>query len=99
MITLQLKLDPILIQEGNDDYNLSLSERRAASVVKYLIAHGINKVRLESKGMGETEPLDDCSKYDDCGDTGKDDCDCHQKNRRTAFKTTSEDFKDVFKGK
>ncbi len=84
---------------GNDDYNLKLSDKRAASVVKYLIAHGINKARLESKGMGETEPLDDCSKYDDCGDTGKDDCDCHQKNRRTAFKTTSEDFKDVFKGK
>lgn len=84
---------------GNDDYNLKLSERRAASVVKYLVAHGINKARLESKGMGETEPLDDCSKYPECGDTGKTDCDCHQKNRRTAFKTTSEEFKDVFKGK
>ena len=84
---------------GNDDYNLKLSDKRAASVVKYLIAHGINKARLESKGMGETEPLDDCSKYDDCGETGKDDCDCHQKNRRTAFKTTSEDFNNVFKGK
>jgi outer membrane protein OmpA-like peptidoglycan-associated protein len=83
---------------GKDSYNLKLSDRRAASVVKYLVAHGIDKKRLESKGMGETEPLDDCSKYEDCGDTGKDDCDCHQKNRRTAFKTTSEDFKDVFKG-
>ena len=84
---------------GDDSYNLKLSDRRAASVVKYLVAHGINKKRLESKGMGETEPLDDCSKYDECGDTGDKDCDCHQKNRRTAFKTTSEDFKDVFKGK
>jgi outer membrane protein OmpA-like peptidoglycan-associated protein/tetratricopeptide (TPR) repeat protein len=82
---------------GNDDYNLKLSDRRAASVVKYLVAHGINKKRLESKGMGETEPLDDCSKYPDCGDSGKTDCDCHQRNRRTAFKTTSEEFKDVFK--
>jgi OOP family OmpA-OmpF porin len=83
---------------GDDTYNLKLSKRRAASVVKYLIAHGINKKRLESKGMGETEPLDDCSKYPECN-VGKEDCDCHQKNRRTAFKTTSEDFKDVFKGK
>ncbi|MBL4670340.1 MAG: OmpA family protein [Flavobacteriales bacterium] len=83
---------------GNDDYNLKLSDRRAASVVKYLVALGIDKGRLQSKGMGETEPLDDCSKYEDCGDTGKTDCDCHQKNRRTAFKTTSEDFKSVFKG-
>ncbi|MCB0402909.1 MAG: OmpA family protein [Flavobacteriales bacterium] len=83
---------------GNDDYNLNLSNKRAASVVKYLVEHGINPARLESIGMGEKEPLDDCSQYPDCGDTGNSDCDCHQKNRRTAFKTTSEDFKDVFKG-
>lgn len=83
---------------GNDDYNLRLSDKRAASVVKYLVAHGIDKNRLQSVGMGEKEPLDDCSKYEDCGETGKDDCECHQKNRRTAFKTLSEDFKDVFKG-
>lgn len=84
---------------GDDDYNLKLSEKRAASVVKYLVAHGIPKERLESVGMGEKEPLDDCSKYDDCGKTGKDDCDCHQKNRRTAFKTLSEDFENIFKEK
>ncbi|PCJ27230.1 MAG: hypothetical protein COA97_04500 [Flavobacteriales bacterium] len=85
---------------GNDNYNLKLSKRRASSVVKYLVAHGINKKRLESKGMGETESLEDCSKYPECGtEKIRKDCDCHQKNRRTAFKTTSEDFKSVFKGK
>lgn len=84
---------------GNDDYNLRLSQQRAQSVVDYLIKEGITKERLQAVGKGETEPLDDCSKYEDCGITGKDDCDCHQKNRRTAFKTLSEDFKDVFKGK
>lgn len=83
---------------GNDDYNLKLSQKRAQSVVDYLIKGGISKERLQAMGKGETEPLDDCSKYEDCGETGKDDCDCHQKNRRTAFKTLSEDFKDVFKG-
>lgn len=82
---------------GNDDYNLKLSDKRAASVVTYLVGHGIDKNRLESKGMGETEPLEDCSKYPECGDTRIEECDCHQKNRRTAFKTTSEDFKEVFK--
>ena len=66
--------------------------------MKYLVAHGIDKERLQSVGKGETEPLDDCSKYPECGDTRNDECDCHQKNRRTAFKTLSEDFKDVFKG-
>lgn len=83
---------------GNDDYNLKLSDKRAASVVKYLVAHGIDKERLESVGKGETEPLDDCSQYPECGDTRNDECECHQKNRRTAFKTLSEEFKDVFKG-
>jgi OOP family OmpA-OmpF porin len=83
---------------GDDDYNLRLSDRRAASVVTYLIAKGIDKKRLESIGMGETAPLDDCSKYEDCGETGKTDCDCHQKNRRTTFKVLGEGFKGVFKG-
>ena len=97
--------DNIIIQirshtdsRGDDDYNLRLSDRRAASVVKYLVKQGIDKERLESIGLGETEPLDDCSKYAECGDTRHGECECHQKNRRTAFKTTSEDFKNVFKG-
>ena len=45
---------------GKDAYNLTLSNKRAASAVKYLISHGINKNRLISKGFGETEPLIDC---------------------------------------
>ena len=47
--------------------------------------------------MGETDPLDDCSKDSDCGDSRNEDCDCHQRNRRTGFKITTEDFKNVFK--
>lgn len=85
---------------GNANYNLKLSDKRAASVVKYLIAHGISSKRLESRGMGEEDPLDDCSQHPECGtETERKECECHQKNRRTAFKTTSEDFKDVFKGR
>lgn len=83
---------------GNDQYNLNLSEKRAQSVVKYLVEHGINKERLVAVGMGETEPLDDCSKYEECGSTRNEECECHQRNRRTAFKTLSEDFNNVFKG-
>lgn len=37
-------------QRGNDDYNLKLSERRAQSVVDYLIAHDIPMDRLVAKG-------------------------------------------------
>jgi len=41
---------------GNDDYNKRLSQRRAQSVVDYMIAHGVAKDRLTAKGYGETRP-------------------------------------------
>ena len=41
---------------GRDEYNLSLSQRRAESVVKYLIAHGIAQDRLSPVGYGESRP-------------------------------------------
>jgi len=44
---------------GKDSYNLSLSQRRAASVMDYLISHGIAKDRLSSKGYGEANPIAD----------------------------------------
>ena len=41
---------------GNDNYNLKLSDRRAQSVVDYLIAAGIDPSRMRPKGYGETRP-------------------------------------------
>ena len=41
---------------GADDYNERLSQRRAESVVNYLIAHGIAADRLTPKGYGESRP-------------------------------------------
>ena len=43
---------------GPGAYNDSLSQRRAESVVKYLIGKGIAKERLVAKGYGERKPLD-----------------------------------------
>ncbi len=74
---------------GSDAYNLRLSQRRANSVVNYLIAKGVKKSRFVATGKGETEPFEDCSKYDDCGETRHDECPCYQKNRRTEFKVIS----------
>lgn len=41
---------------GTDEYNNSLSERRAKSVVDYLIAAGIERDRLTYQGFGKTVP-------------------------------------------
>ena len=41
---------------GSDQYNERLSQRRAESVVNYLIEHGIAADRLSPKGYGETKP-------------------------------------------
>lgn len=42
--------------KGSDQYNLRLSERRAQSVVDYLIKSGIDPRRLQPKGYGESQP-------------------------------------------
>ncbi len=41
---------------GGDDYNMKLSERRAKSVVDYLISQGINTSRLQPHGYGKSKP-------------------------------------------
>ncbi len=41
---------------GNEDYNNKLSQRRAQSVVDYLIKHNINKNRLKPQGYGKSRP-------------------------------------------
>lgn len=60
-----LKDDPKLAIEigghtdnvGKPDYNMKLSDRRAASVREWLVAHGIAASRLTSRGYGDTQPL------------------------------------------
>ncbi|HMU06953.1 MAG TPA: OmpA family protein [Kaistella sp.] len=43
--------------KGTDEYNLSLSDRRAASVKAYLISKGIASSRMNTMGMGEASPI------------------------------------------
>lgn len=42
---------------GSDNYNQSLSERRAGSVAQYLQSRDINSQRLITVGMGESMPV------------------------------------------
>ena len=43
---------------GNEDYNVSLSKRRAQSVGEYLKKNGINAERLTYEGFGPRYPVD-----------------------------------------
>ncbi|MDX2195873.1 MAG: OmpA family protein [Cytophagales bacterium] len=42
---------------GADEFNLSLSQHRATSVVEYLVSHGVRPWRLKPKGYGEQVPI------------------------------------------
>lgn len=65
---------------GNDEYNNSLSQQRAQSVVNYLVSKGISRSRLVAKGYGETRLKNRCSNGVECSDAE------HQVNRRTEFR-------------
>jgi len=65
---------------GGADYNLDLSQRRAASVRTWLVEHGIESGRLESEGYGLTKPIQ-------TNDTEEG----RAANRRVEFKITQED--------
>ena len=44
---------------GDEEYNLELSDRRAASVMRYVVNAGVESDRLTSQGYGESMPIDD----------------------------------------
>lgn len=46
---------------GSDNINLPLSEKRAASVKAYLLKKGLAENRIEAKGYGATKPIADNS--------------------------------------
>jgi len=67
--------------KGNDQYNMKLSQRRAESVVAYLISKGVAMQRLKAKGYGESKPVAPNDNPD-----GSDNPEGRTLNRRTDFK-------------
>lgn len=63
-------------RRGSDDYNMTLSERRAQATVQYVISKGISAERISGKGFGESEPKVACDK---CTEEE------HSQNRRSEF--------------
>jgi len=45
---------------GSQQYNQKLSERRAESVKRYLVARGVDPAKIETLGMGKTVPAKFC---------------------------------------
>jgi outer membrane protein OmpA-like peptidoglycan-associated protein len=43
--------------KGSDQYNMSLSQKRAQYIVDYMISCKIQPGRLQPKGYGETQPV------------------------------------------
>ncbi|HEY1057060.1 MAG TPA: carboxypeptidase regulatory-like domain-containing protein [Emticicia sp.] len=68
---------------SSDAFNVKLSENRARAVVDYLITRGIEIARIEAKGYGESELLNNCENGVNCTEAQ------HQANRRTEFKILS----------
>jgi peptidoglycan-associated lipoprotein len=53
-----LRIEGHADQRGSDEYNLALSNRRAAAAKRFLIQQGIGPERIETAGFGEERPLD-----------------------------------------
>lgn len=62
---------------GAEDYNLRLSQQRAESVKKQLIALGVTPAQVDTTGLGTAQPLSPNQKSD-----GTDDPEGRSKNRR-----------------
>lgn len=77
---LKLEITSHTDSQGDDAFNQTLSEKRAAEVVKYITENGIKAKRLKSIGKGETQIRNKCKNDVLCFDEE------HEYNRRTEFK-------------
>jgi outer membrane protein OmpA-like peptidoglycan-associated protein len=64
---------------GDDDYNQTLTEKRAQNIRTFLINKGLPASRLTSKGYGEAKLLNQCSNGVKCPTSE------HLKNRRITY--------------
>ncbi len=81
--TLVIELGAHTDCRASDEYNLELSEKRAASAVQYLVNKGISQERMITKGYGESSPRSACI-CEECSEEQ------HQLNRRTSFTILSQ---------
>ncbi|MBI3802214.1 MAG: peptidoglycan-associated lipoprotein Pal [Nitrospirae bacterium] len=64
-------------ERGTEEYNLTLGERRAQAVKRFLTALGIDKSRIQTISYGEERPF--CNQHEE---------NCYKQNRRAHFVVT-----------
>ena len=88
--TVKIEIEGHTDSRGSDDYNRDLSDRRAASVRKWLTGNGVAEDRVTSVGKGEDQPQ--VPEPADCDDkVPADSAPCEEpwaKNRRVVFQVT-----------
>ena len=76
---IKIELSSHADSRGTFQYNQTLTQKRAESVVKYLISQDISAARMIPRGYGETKPVNSCVDGIKCSE------EMHQQNRRTEF--------------
>jgi peptidoglycan-associated lipoprotein len=72
--TIRIRIEGNADDYGSDEYNMVLSQRRAAVVNRYFTERGIDQSRLQIVSMGEERPV--CTDRDEG---------CRSRNRRDEF--------------
>jgi outer membrane protein OmpA-like peptidoglycan-associated protein/tetratricopeptide (TPR) repeat protein len=82
--TIAIELHAHTDAQFTTEYNLALSNRRAATAKAYLVKQGISESRIATRGFGETRIINRCKEGVQCSDSE------HEVNRRTEFIVTSD---------
>lgn len=80
---MKIELSSHTDSRGRDEYNETLSQKRAESARNWILAKGIAADRIVPKGYGEKQLLNECANGVECTEEQ------HQLNRRTEFKIIS----------
>lgn len=80
---MKIELSSHTDSRGRDEYNETLSQKRAESAKNWVVAKGISSDRIVPKGYGEKQLLNECANGVECTEEQ------HQLNRRTEFKIIS----------
>jgi len=83
MYPIRVELSSHTDSRGTFEYNDWLSQKRAESVVNYLVKHGVNKYRVKAIGYGKRFLLNKCAEGVPCSESE------HRVNRRTEVKVIS----------